>query len=150
MPFTILLFILRCAKFKSLLFLIMSTWIIWSKFEFQLFLHADMTTKDIFKLVSFLVQACKIRLFTNPLPTTVQCWPRYTRTLVYGTFAAAEAHSHHCTARWQWRGVLSAKAAAAQSCCTTEKIIFSSSIRFLRRSSITRWHSMCTMVIMLL
>ena len=69
-----------------------------------------MTTKDIFKLVSFLVQACKIRLFTNPLPTTVQCWPRYTRTLVYGTFAAAEAHSHHCTARWQWRGVLSVAA----------------------------------------
>ena len=116
MPF-ILLFISRCAKFKSLLFLIMSTWIIWSKFEFQLFLHADITLKEIFKLVSFLAQTCKIRLFTNPLPTTVQCWPRYTRTLVYGTFAAAEAHSHHCTARWQWRGVLSA---AAAGCGGTE------------------------------
>ena len=33
---------------------------------------------------------------------------------------------------------------------TVEKIIFSSSIRFPRRSSITCWHSMCTMVIMLL
>ena len=66
-----------------------------------------MTKKDIFKLGPFR-SSYKIRLFTNPLPTTVQCWPRYTRTLVYGTFAAAEAHSHHCTARWQWRGVLSA------------------------------------------
>ena len=46
---------------------------------------------------------------------------------------------------WSWPKCCSR--ALVSGSFAVEKIIFSSSIRFLRRSSITRWHSMCTMVI---
>ena len=113
------------------------------KFEFQPW-HDK---KGFLKIGSFLVQACKIRLFTNPFRPLCSAGPDIQELL---SMELLQQQKHTATtAQLGGNGVAYSRrrAAAAQSCCTTEKIIFSSSIRFLRRSSITRWHSMCTMVI---